>query len=79
MMEELKEMYAEKTKEMKEKYADVINEISAKYNVPVGDAVDMLKAVCRGGDYADGFEFDKEELMKDYLELTEISDQIANI
>lgn len=74
---DLKEQYKAKADEMKEKYADVINEISAKHNVDVGVAFDMLKAVCRGGDYADGFEFDREALKKDYEELLHISDRIV--
>ena len=78
MLEELKEQYEAKARAMKEKYADVINEISTKHNVDVGVAFDMLKATCRGGNYAEGFEFDRQELMKDYLELADISDKIAN-
>ena len=50
---DLHELYAKKVEEMKEKYADVINEISVIHGVPLGDAFDMLKAVCRGGNYAD--------------------------
>lgn len=77
-MEELKEKYAEKKQEIKEKFADVINEISVKHSVDVGVAYDMLVATCRGGDYAEGFDFDKEELKKDYEELLDLSVQIAN-
>ena len=77
-MEELKEKYAAKTQEMKEKYADVINEIAAINVVDVGVAFEMLKAVCRGGEYAGDLEFDFDELKKDYDELVEISMQIAN-
>ena len=77
-MEDLKEKYQKKAEEMKEKYADVINEISTKHNVDVGVVFDMLKAVARGGDYAEGFEFDVEGLKADYLELSAISDEIAN-
>lgn len=76
---DLHELYAKKVEEMKEKYADVINEISVIHGVPLGDAFDMLKAVCRGGNYADNCEceFDLEELKADYFELCGISEQIA--
>lgn len=77
-MEELRRKYAAKSAEMREKYADVINEISCKHGVDLGIAFEMLKAVARGGNYADGFNFDKEELVKDYLELLHISEMIAN-
>lgn len=76
---DLHELYAQKAQEMKEKYADVINEISVIHNVPVDDAFDMLKAVCRGGKYLEGIEtdIDLDELNKDYFELCGISEQIA--
>lgn len=77
-MEELREKYAQKKAEMREEYADVINEISTKHNVDVGVAFDMLLATCRGGDYADGFDFDREGLQKEYEELLDLSVQIAN-
>ena len=76
-MEDLRRKYAEKSAEMREKWADVINEIACKHGVDVGIAFEMLKAVARGGNYADGFDFDKAELVKDYLELLEISNTIA--
>lgn len=76
---DLHELYAKKADEMKEKYADVINEISVARGVPVGDAFDMLLAVCRGGNYLEGIDTDinLEELNKDYFELCGISEQIA--
>lgn len=76
---DLHELYAKKAQEMKEKYADVINEISVIHDVPVSDAFDMLKAVCRGGNYLEGVDtdIDLEELNKDYFELCGISEQIA--
>lgn len=76
---DLHELYAQKSNEMKEKYADVINEISVVRNVDVGVAFDMLKAVCRGGEYLDGIETDinLDELKADYFELCGISEQIA--
>lgn len=77
---DLHEEYARKTAEMKEKYANVINDIAVKNGVDLGVGFDMLKAVARGGDYAEGIEaeFDLDELKADYLELAAISEQIYN-
>ena len=76
---DLHEQYAKKAAEMKEKYHEAIYAIADTRGVPVGDAFDMLKAVCRGGDYLEGIEVevDLDELKKDTAELTMISDQIA--
>lgn len=68
-MEDFEKLHEEKTKEMKEKYKDVINQISKKHGVDVDDAYYMLQASVRGGNYAEGIEFDKEELEKDMKEL----------
>lgn len=76
-MEELRRKYAEKSAEMRAKYADIINEISCVHGVDTGIAFEMLKAVARGGNYADNIPFDKEELQKDYFELLHISEMIA--
>ena len=77
---DLHELHAKKTAEMKEKYANIINDIAAKHGVDLGVAFDMLKAVARGGNYAEGLEaeFDLEELKADYLELADISERILN-
>lgn len=77
---DLHELHAKKTTEMKEKYANIINDIAVKNGVDLGVAFDMLKAVARGGNYAEGLEaeFDLDELKTDYLELAEISEQIYN-
>jgi len=76
---DLHEEYQKKTDEMKKKYEEVINEISIKRNVPVSDAFDMLKAICRGGEYGEELEakLDLDELKNDYFELCGISEQIA--
>lgn len=76
-MDELKEKYITKNEEMKEKYQEAIIAVSRKHSVDLGVAFDMLKAVCRGADYADGIDYDKEGFLKDYLELAEISEKIA--
>lgn len=68
-MEDFEKLHEEKTKEMKEKYRDVINQISNKHGVDVGVAYNMLQATVRGGNYADGIEFDREALKKDMEEL----------
>lgn len=78
-MEELEQKINDKRVEIKEKFADVINEISAKHGVDVGVAFDMLLSTCRGGDYAEGFEFDRAELQKDYDELKEMSKEFATM
>lgn len=94
-MDELKEKYAQKKNEIKEKYADVITRISNARGVDVGVALDMLLAICRGGNYADVIDptdnvadvvnggevisFDLDELNADYFELASISEQIAKM
>ena len=80
-LDSLREAYAAKKEEMKEKYKEAINAISDKHNVDVGVAFDMLEAVCRGGDYLDGIEVEvnKEELMRDYSEVIELSTKIADL
>lgn len=83
-MEEVKnlnlhELYANKANEMKEKYHDAIYAIADKYGVDLGIAFDMLKAICRGGNYGEGIDINTEELKKDYLELADISEQIAKM
>ena len=90
-MEDLKKQYAEKKEEMRKKYQDAINTISNAKGVDVGVAFDMLLAVCRGGDYADGIVdavadtvngetevmLDLDDLNNDYFELCQISEKIA--
>lgn len=90
-MDELKQQYAEKKDEMRKKYATVIDAISSARGVDVGVAFDMLLAVCRGGDYADGIVdavadtvnggtevmLDLDDLNNDYFELCQISEKIA--
>lgn len=78
-MEELEQKINDKRVEIKDKFADVINEISAKHGVDTGVAFDMLLSTCRGGDYAEGFEFDRAELQKDYDELKEMSKEFATM
>ena len=75
-MEELKEKYAEKTIEMQEKYKEIVYAIAEKEKVDLGVAFDMLKAVARGADYAEGIELDVDQLKADCEELTAISKQI---
>ena len=75
---DLHELYERKTEEMKEKYHDAIYAIGMKRGVDMGVAFDMLKAVARGGDYAEGIELDVDELKADYAELAAISEQILN-
>ena len=77
---DLHELYTLKNEEMKEKYKEAITAISNKHNVDMGVAFDMLKAVCRGGDYLDGVEteINIDELKEDYAILSGISEQIVN-
>lgn len=76
-MEELKKKYAKKNAEIREKYNQAIYDIAVKNGVDMGIAFDMLKAVARGGNYAEGIELDIAELKKDYFELASISQEIA--
>ena len=76
-MEDFEKKHEEKTKEMKEKYKEVIAEISRRHNVDLGVAYNMLQASVRGGSYADGIEYNKEELEKDMKELEYYSLQNA--
>ena len=61
------------------KYSKAIYDIAVKYGVDLGIGFDMLKAVARGGNYAEGIELDIAELKADYFELVCISDEIAQI
>ena len=89
-MDDLRQKYADKKNEIKTKYAEVINKIAIARGVDVGVALEMLLAVCRGGDYLDGIVdtiadevndnvayLDLDELNADYFELASISEQIA--
>jgi len=75
---DLHELYAKKTEEMKEKYHAAIYAIGMKQGVDMGVAFDMLKAVARGANYAEGIDLNLDELKADYAELAEISEQIVN-
>lgn len=89
-MEELKAKYKELSEAFEEKYHDVIVKMAEKNGVDMGLGVDMLKAVARVEknpilkeekgyvDYSEGIEINKEELVKDYTEMEEISKQILN-
>ena len=74
---DLREQYAKKAEEMKEKYNAAIIAIAQKQGVDVGLGFDMLKAVARGGNYAEGIDLNVEELKADYTELLAISEEIA--
>ena len=74
---DLHEEYEVKANEMKEKYHAAIVAIAEKQGVDMGVAFDMLKAVARGGNYAEGIDLNVEELTKDYMELAELSEEIA--
>ena len=74
---DLREQYAKKVEEMKEKYNAAIIAIAQKQGVDVGVGFDMLKAVARGGNYAEGIDLNVEELKADYTELLAISEEIA--
>lgn len=43
----------------------------------MGVAFDMLKAIARGGEYAYEGELNIEELKKEYAEIVELSEKIA--
>ena len=55
------------------KWHKLIWDISNKYGVDTGVGFEMMRAIYRGGDYGDGLEFDKEELLKDCEELLELA------
>lgn len=74
---DLREQYAKKAEEMKEKYNAAIIAIAQKQGVDVGVGFDMLKAVARGGNYAEGIDLNVEELKADYTELLAISEELA--
>lgn len=74
---DLREQHAKKEEEMKQKYQAAIIAIAEKHHVDVGVAFDMLKAVARGGNYAEGIDLNVEELKNDYIELLAISEEIA--
>ena len=74
---DLHEEYEVKANEMKEKYHAAIVAIAEKQGVDMGVAFDMLKAVARGGNYAEGIDLNVEELTKDYTELAGLSEEIA--
>jgi len=74
---DLHEEYEVKANEMKEKYHAAIAAIAEKQGVDMGVAFDMLKAVARGGNYAEGIDLNVEELTKDYTELAGLSEEIA--
>lgn len=74
---DLHEEYEVKANEMKEKYHAAITAIAEKQGVDMGVAFDMLKAVARGGNYAEGIDLNVEELTKDYTELAGLSEEIA--
>lgn len=78
-MEELRMKLAQKNAEFREKYKDQIYAIAMKWGVDMGIAFDMLKAVARGGNYAEGIELDIAELKADYYEITCISTEIAQL
>lgn len=76
-MGELREKYAEKSAELRKKYEKAIYDIAMVRGVDLGVAFEMLKAVARGGNYAEGIELDIAELKADYYELACISEEIA--
>ncbi|MBO7695893.1 MAG: hypothetical protein J6T10_24945 [Methanobrevibacter sp.] len=76
-MEEIREEYKVKNEAMKEKYKDIIYSIADKNGVDLGVAFDMLKAIARGGEYAYEGELNIEELKKEYAEIVELSEKIA--
>lgn len=63
------EEFIKRLEELKEKYHNELCLISEKYDKDLGVAWDMLRAVTRGGDYADGIDIDKDQLAKDFEEL----------
>jgi len=82
-MEDLHEKYAVKEQEFKEKYADVINDLAVKYGVDLGVGYDMLCGIARGVIYdveplyVAEIDYNKDEMVKDYQELLNISIEIA--
>lgn len=78
-LEELRQKLATKNAELRKKYANQIYQISLKWGVDWGIAFDMLKAVARGGNYAEGIELDIAELKADYYEIACLSDEIAQL
>ena len=78
-LEELRSKWAKKNAEIRQKYSKAIYDIAVKWGVDLGIGFDMLKAVARGGNYAEGIELDIAELKADYYELACISDEIAQI
>lgn len=77
--EELRMKLAQKNAEFREKYKQAIYDIAVARGVDLGIAFDMLKAVARGGNYAEGIELDIAELKKDYYEIACISEEIAQL
>jgi len=82
-MEELREKLHAKEAEFAEKYANVIYDLGVKYNTPNG--VDYLKAIARGivfnveCDYSTDVEYNKEEMVADYKEILELSQEIDKL
>ena len=73
----LKEDYKKKEEELKAKWHDVIVKIAEKNGVDMGVGYDMLRATARGGDYAEGIEFDREDFNNDYFDLMLIGNELA--
>lgn len=77
----LHEQIENKKAEMEEKYAVVIKDLAAKYGKPIDIGFDMLCAIPRAvldnkiPEYYSDLEYDKKELMKDWIELYELSMQ----
>lgn len=80
-MDEIRELKHKKDAEFEEKYADVIKNLGEKYNTPNG--VDYLKAIARGVIYnveplyVVDIEYNKEEMVKDYKEIENLSKIIS--
>ena len=77
MLEELRRKSALLNAQLREKYDKAIYDIAIERGVDLGIAFDMLKAVARGANYAEGVDLDIEELKKDYYEIACVSEEIA--
>lgn len=73
----LKERFTIYNQELKEKYHDEIVAIAEKNGVDMGVAFDMLRAVARGGNYAEGIELDMESLKQDYEVYATLAEELC--
>ena len=78
-MEELQAKCKALREEMKKKYDEVITKVAEKNHVGKDTGFDMLIATIYGGTYAEGIEFDVEELKKDYAEYKNASIEVAKL